>query len=75
MAVLAVIIPFLMLGVVLALGRYEELLLPGDPEDGVGRPEPAVAPSPATPVTSAVAPVARATSSVASSVTSPVGPK
>jgi hypothetical protein len=28
MALLAVIIPILMLGVVLALGRYEELLLP-----------------------------------------------
>jgi hypothetical protein len=30
MAILAVFIPVLMLGVVLALGRYEELLLPGD---------------------------------------------
>jgi hypothetical protein len=29
MALLAVIIPILMLGVVLALGRYEELLLTG----------------------------------------------
>ncbi|MEU6996400.1 hypothetical protein ABZ953_37835 [Streptomyces sp. NPDC046465] len=28
MAVLAVFIPLVMLGVVLALGRYEELLLP-----------------------------------------------
>jgi hypothetical protein len=28
MVLLAVIIPLLMLGVVLALGRYEELLLP-----------------------------------------------
>jgi len=28
MAVLTVIIPLLMLGVVLALGRYEELVLP-----------------------------------------------
>jgi hypothetical protein len=33
MAVLAVIIPLLMLGVVLALGRYEELLLPEEPEE------------------------------------------
>ncbi|MDQ1024907.1 hypothetical protein QF035_002489 [Streptomyces umbrinus] len=30
MAVLAVIIPVLMLGVVLALGRYEEWLLPDE---------------------------------------------
>ncbi|MFD3311416.1 hypothetical protein [Streptomyces sp. NPDC058656] len=30
MAVLAVIIPVLMLGVVLALGRYEEWLLPNE---------------------------------------------
>lgn len=29
MAALAVLIPLLLLGVVLALGRYEELLLPG----------------------------------------------
>ncbi|WLW51090.1 hypothetical protein [Streptomyces sp. YU58] len=43
MAVLAVIIPFLMLGVVLALGRYEELLLPRDEADAR---EPAVAPPP-----------------------------
>ncbi|MFI9168543.1 hypothetical protein [Streptomyces lincolnensis] len=41
MAVLAVIIPFLMLGVVLALGRYEELLLPRDEADAL---EPAAAP-------------------------------
>ncbi|EPD67465.1 MULTISPECIES: hypothetical protein [Streptomyces] len=34
MALLAVIIPILMLGVVLALGRYEELLLPRGPDDG-----------------------------------------
>jgi len=36
MALLAVIIPLLMLGMVLALGRYEELLLPmkkADPSD------------------------------------------
>ncbi|MEU7657684.1 hypothetical protein [Streptomyces lincolnensis] len=49
MAVLAVIIPFLMLGVVLALGRYEELLLPRDEADAL---EPAVAP----PVTAAGGP-------------------
>ncbi|WP_078940586.1 hypothetical protein [Streptomyces cellulosae] len=72
MAVLAVIIPLLMLGVVLALGRYEELLLPGDPGDGADRPEPAVAPSAATPVTSAVAPVARATARAAASAATPV---
>lgn len=40
MVLLAVIIPLLMLGVVLAMGRYEELLLPKEqPED---RPERAV---------------------------------
>jgi hypothetical protein len=39
MAILAVFIPVLMLGVVLALGRYEEFLLPGD-QDPVKR-EPA----------------------------------
>jgi hypothetical protein len=33
MAVLAVLIPLLMLGVVLALGRYEELLLPAKKAD------------------------------------------
>ncbi|MGY0070913.1 hypothetical protein ACWZEH_29885 [Streptomyces sp. QTS137] len=32
MAVLAVLVPSLMLGVLLVLGRYEELLLPGPPE-------------------------------------------
>ncbi|MFE0107036.1 hypothetical protein [Streptomyces sp. NPDC059009] len=41
MAVLAVLIPFVMLGVVLALGRYEELLLPpakhADEPDGIRR--------------------------------------
>lgn len=42
MAVLAVLIPLLMLGVVLALGRYEELLLP---EEKTDRHEPVV-PSP-----------------------------
>lgn len=30
MAVLAVLLPFALLAVVLALGRYEELILPGD---------------------------------------------
>ncbi|WP_406441248.1 hypothetical protein OHB14_19930 [Streptomyces sp. NBC_01613] len=42
MALLAAIIPLLMLGMVLALGRYEELLLPmrkADPsEDGPAPP-------------------------------------
>ncbi|GAP49992.1 predicted protein [Streptomyces azureus] len=37
MAMLAVLIPLLMLGVVLVLGRYEELLLP---QDDAGRREP-----------------------------------
>ncbi|MFK4864147.1 hypothetical protein ACI3K4_02850 [Streptomyces sp. CSMPJR101] len=32
MALLAVLLPILMLCVMLALGRYEELLLPKDPE-------------------------------------------
>ncbi|MFV0132738.1 hypothetical protein ACLGIH_05750 [Streptomyces sp. HMX87] len=55
MAVLAVLIPVLMLGVVLALGRYEDLLLPDagqapDPFDPAARPAsppgPAGAPAP-----------------------------
>ncbi|MFE0171012.1 hypothetical protein ACFWZ2_01745 [Streptomyces sp. NPDC059002] len=35
MAVLAVLIPVVMLGVILALGRYEELVLPpvNDPDE------------------------------------------
>ncbi|MEV0255730.1 hypothetical protein AB0H82_15905 [Streptomyces sp. NPDC050732] len=39
MAVLAVFIPLVMLGVVLALGRYEEMLLPPakHPDDVVRR--------------------------------------
>jgi hypothetical protein len=37
MAAVAVIIPLLMLGVVLALGRYEELLLP--PAEEADRPD------------------------------------
>jgi len=53
MAVLAVMIPLLMLGVVLALGRYEELLLPGDE---AGRYEPAVVPPAAVSVTSSPGP-------------------
>ncbi|MEU9788433.1 hypothetical protein AB0H92_47070 [Streptomyces phaeochromogenes] len=44
MAVLAVLIPVLMLGVVLALGRYEEWLLPN--EDWPLPAPPAPAPSP-----------------------------
>ncbi|MGW0840594.1 hypothetical protein ACWD26_10585 [Streptomyces sp. NPDC002787] len=40
MAAVAVIIPLLMLGVVLALGRYEELVLP--PVEETDRPEGAV---------------------------------
>jgi hypothetical protein len=42
MAVLAVLIPPLMLGLVLALGRYEELLLP---QKDTARPAPAAAPT------------------------------
>ncbi|CAL9393633.1 hypothetical protein SUDANB105_01306 [Streptomyces sp. enrichment culture] len=38
MAVFAVLLPFLLLGVVLALGRYEELLLPADPEPDAAEP-------------------------------------
>jgi hypothetical protein len=41
MAMLAVLIPLLMLGVVLVLGRYEELLLPQEDTD---RREPAGVP-------------------------------
>ncbi|WP_284059713.1 hypothetical protein [Streptomyces sp. AS02] len=33
MALIAVLLPLLMLGVVLALGRYEELLLPKEQDD------------------------------------------
>ncbi|MFJ2768763.1 hypothetical protein [Streptomyces sp. NPDC087300] len=44
MAVLAVFIPLVMLGVILALGRYEEFLLPPaqrpDEVDGVPRHAP-----------------------------------
>lgn len=39
MALLAVLLPLLMLGVVLALGRYEDLLLPKDPDEA-DRPVP-----------------------------------
>jgi hypothetical protein len=46
MAILAVFIPVLMLGMVLALGRYEELLLPDD-QDLAG-PDPAHAPLPSS---------------------------
>jgi hypothetical protein len=50
MAVLAVIIPILMLGVVLALGRYEELLLPSgrEKEDRQALEPPAPPPPPLT---------------------------
>ncbi|MER6346785.1 hypothetical protein ACWC10_36685 [Streptomyces sp. NPDC001595] len=41
MAIFAVLIPFLLLGVMLALGRYEELLLPTDREPETAA-EPAV---------------------------------
>jgi len=42
---LAVLIPVLMLGVVLALGRYEDLMLPDTPPPA-GDAGPAVAPQP-----------------------------
>ncbi|MBK6014076.1 hypothetical protein [Streptomyces sp. MBT53] len=42
MAVLAVLIPPFMLGLLLALGRYEELVLP---DKSTERPPPAVAPT------------------------------
>ncbi|MDL2077073.1 hypothetical protein QNN03_11540 [Streptomyces sp. GXMU-J15] len=45
MVMLTVIIPVLMLGVVLALGRYEELLLPKEPEP-TSAPGPAGTPAP-----------------------------
>ncbi|MEU1000269.1 MULTISPECIES: hypothetical protein [Streptomyces] len=53
MALLAVLIPLLMLGVVLVLGRYEELLLPQDEAD---RREPAAVSPTAAVVTSSPAP-------------------
>ncbi|GAA1427060.1 hypothetical protein GCM10009601_37530 [Streptomyces thermospinosisporus] len=57
MAVLAALIPLLMLGVLLLLGRYEELLLPLRSEDDAGRrPEPAAAPRASAPATSAALP-------------------
>ncbi|MEU5886948.1 hypothetical protein ABZ835_08935 [Streptomyces sp. NPDC047461] len=46
MVVLAVLIPLLMLGTVLALGRYEELLLPAEREEAVPLP-PTSSPGPA----------------------------
>ncbi|MER5939855.1 MULTISPECIES: hypothetical protein [unclassified Streptomyces] len=45
MALLAVLLPLLMLGVVLALGRYEDLLLPpreAEPLEPVTPPTPTV---------------------------------
>ncbi|MEV2215540.1 hypothetical protein AB0H86_29610 [Streptomyces sp. NPDC050997] len=60
MAVLAVMIPLLMLGVLLALGRYEELLLPGDEAD---RYEPAVAPPTAASVATSPGPAGTPASS------------
>ncbi|MER5835427.1 hypothetical protein ABT116_32510 [Streptomyces sp. NPDC002130] len=53
MALLAVLIPLLMLGVVLVLGRYEELLLPQDDAD---RREPAAVSTTTAVVTSSAAP-------------------
>ncbi|WP_328345590.1 hypothetical protein OG873_06595 [Streptomyces violaceus] len=60
MAMLAVLIPLLMLGVVLVLGRYEEVLLPqenADRREPAGVPvAPAAAPSPAPAGTAAPSP-------------------
>ncbi|MET9444958.1 hypothetical protein [Streptomyces sp. NPDC006610] len=39
MALLAVLIPFLLLGVMLAMGRYEETVLPGIHGTDGGDPE------------------------------------
>ncbi len=52
MAVLTVFIPVLMLGVVLALGRYEELLLPDghDHSPDLARPGPGGEPADARPL-------------------------
>ncbi|MFE7815541.1 hypothetical protein ACFU5P_27105 [Streptomyces sp. NPDC057433] len=63
MAVLAVLIPSLMLGVVLMLGRYEELLLPVPPErapDGLAPPGDAGTRAGATLAAPAAAPAVRA---------------
>ncbi|GAA2915299.1 MULTISPECIES: hypothetical protein [Streptomyces] len=51
MAMLAVLIPLLMLGVVLVLGRYEEVLLP---QENADRREPAGVP--VAPASAAAAP-------------------
>ncbi|MFD5910427.1 hypothetical protein ACFWHL_17110 [Streptomyces massasporeus] len=53
MAMLAVLIPLLMLGVVLVLGRYEELLLPQEDAD---RREPVGVPPAAAAAASSPAP-------------------
>ncbi|MGX1566523.1 hypothetical protein [Streptomyces sp. NPDC055506] len=53
MAMLAVLIPVLMLGAVLVLGRYEELLLP---EENAGRHEPAGVPVPPASAAAAASP-------------------
>jgi hypothetical protein len=53
MAMLAVFIPLLMLGVVLVLGRYEEVLLPQEDAD---RREPVGVPSAPAAATSSHAP-------------------
>ncbi|MFF4031408.1 hypothetical protein ACFYZ2_16935 [Streptomyces sviceus] len=57
MVVLVALIPILMLGAVLALGRYEELMLPEPEGDGL-QPAvlPTVAPSPAPAGTPAPSP-------------------
>ncbi|MFF3328100.1 hypothetical protein ACFYWX_00830 [Streptomyces sp. NPDC002888] len=49
MELLAVLIPVLMLGIVLALGRYEEMLLPAEKEATRLAPPPALPTSPSSP--------------------------
>jgi hypothetical protein len=60
MAMLAVLLPLLMLGVVVLLGRYEELLLP---QDDAGRREPVGVPPAAVTATSSRAPAGTPASS------------
>jgi hypothetical protein len=45
MVVLAVIIPLVMLGVLLALGRYEDLMLPMAPAEAADEPDGTLAPA------------------------------
>lgn len=45
MMLLAVLIPLFMLGALLALGRYEEALLPAEPSEATSVPAPAGTPA------------------------------